>query len=170
MTQPSDAPRAVIMCGISGSGKTHYSMALAADGYTRISADQLVWEQYANTLTTLPQDTRRQVFSNVHTRILNEVERSLANGKKVVVDATMCKRPRRDALVEVCRQQGVEPVIVYLEAPYGLLSARLANRRGIGPDDQIVTDTQLRQYCGNFEPPAPDEPHIIVPQSAAPLS
>lgn len=164
MTQPSDTPSVVIMCGISGSGKTHYAKALAADGYTRISADQLVWEEYGDSFVTLPQDCRMQAFKDVQQRVANAVERAIAKGEKVVVDATMCKRARRDDLVGLCRRLGVEPLIVYLKAPYELLSERLANRHGCGPDDQIVTDAQLRRYCGNFEPPAPDEPHRIIPQ------
>ncbi|EIV96619.1 AAA family ATPase [Frankia sp. QA3] len=34
----------VMMCGLSGSGKSTYARALERRGYTRLSIDELVWE------------------------------------------------------------------------------------------------------------------------------
>lgn len=156
--------RAVIMCGISGSGKTYYAKSLAARGYERVSADELVWEKYGHQFASLPPERRTLAYIEANAAIEAHVERILSAGGRVVVDATMCKRSRRDHLVEVCRAQGVEPLIVYLNAPICVLASRLAGRKGSGPDDQIVTDDELRRFYGNFEAPQPDEHFIAIEQ------
>ncbi len=155
---------AVIMCGISGSGKTYYARSLAAHGYERVSADELVWEKYGHQFASLPQERRTLAYIEANAAIVAHVERILSAGGRVVVDATMCKRSRRDLMVEVCRAHGVEPLIVYLDAPICVLASRLAERQGSGPDDQIVTADELQRFYGNFEPPQPDEFFITVEQ------
>jgi len=157
--------QAVIMCGISGSGKTRYAKSLAAHGYERVSADEIVWKEYGGPqFASLPQERRAQAYIEANAAIVAHVERILSAGGRVVVDATMCKRSRRDHLVGVCRARGVEPLIVYLNAPICVLASRLAERQGSGPDDQIVTDDELQRFYGNFEPPQPDEHFITVEQ------
>lgn len=156
--------RAVIMCGISGSGKTHYAKALAAQGYERISADEIVWRKYGNLFASFPQERRALSYIEANAAIIASVESILSEGGKVVVDATMCKRSRRDRMVGVCRTLGVEPLIVYLDAPIHVLASRLAERQGIGPNDQIVAADELQLYYSHFEPPQPDENFITIVQ------
>lgn len=156
--------RAVIMCGISGSGKTHYAKSLAAHGYKRVSADEIVWKEYGQMFDSLPQERRALAYTEANAAIAAHVERILSAGDKVVVDATMCKRNRRDHLVSKCRSLGVEPLIVYLKAPIHVLASRLAERQGISPDDQIVTADELQLYYSHFEPPQPDENFITIEQ------
>ena len=33
----------VIMCGISGAGKTQFALGLVEEGYIRLSTDVLIW-------------------------------------------------------------------------------------------------------------------------------
>lgn len=150
------------MCGISGSGKTRYAKSLAADGYRRISSDQIVWDEYGDLFPTLPAERQRQIYMEVNAKVTQSVEKALQAGERIVVDATMCKRARRDAMVDLCRKAGEEPIIVYLRVPEEILAERLSRRKGSGPDDQIVTIEQLKQYSHNFEPPMPDEHYIII--------
>ena len=149
--------RAIIMCGISGSGKTRYSRILESQGYVRISADELIWEEYGEDFTSLAPEQRKAAFMAANTKIMSLARNLLMQGKSIVVDATMCKRVNRDAISAVCRQAGSDAHFVYLQVPFDILAKRLSERIGSGPNDQIVPVEQLKQFYANFERPQDDE-------------
>lgn len=153
-----------MMCGISGSGKTVFSRALEKHSFIRVSVDEILWEYYGPEFTKLSPDKQRQAFITIGEHLSKRVVQLISDGKKVVVDSTMCKRSKRDEIRKTCRSLGIEPVIVYLKSSYGILHDRLAERRGSGPNDQIVSDTQLRNFYNNFEAPGEDENAIIIEQ------
>ena len=157
--------RAVLLCGISGSGKTELSRQLERAGFTRLGADDTAWRIHGPGLENLPFEEQRQVFDRAHGEIAAEMRRILAGGGRVVVDATMCKRAKRESMRAVCASVGVEPLIVYLSAPERLLMSRLAGRRGTGHNDQIITPGQLAGFCRGFEPPQPGERFITIEQT-----
>lgn len=155
--------RVVAMMGISGSGKTRAANALAASGYRRLSADRLLWERFGgDSFPSLPETERREAFSAIDAILADELRRLLAEGRSVVVDSTLCRAAKRENVRRVCREAGVEPRFVYLDASHELLAARLATRRGDGPDDQVVTPGQLDMYYRNFERPLPSETDIVT--------
>ena len=156
--------RAVVMCGISGSGKTVFSQSLERRGFIRVSADELLWAEYGAEFANMPVEQQRRAFMAIGTQVNDLTARLISEGKKVVVDSTMCKRFKRDEIRSVCRALDVEPVFVYLETPYQVLHDRLAGRQGTGPNDQIVPDCQLRNFCNNFEAPGADENVITIEQ------
>lgn len=160
----NDLGPVMMMCGISGSGKTMYARRLSSMGYTMISADRMAWEKYGDKLTQLPSEEMHRTFSEVNKRIDQLLTEAIAKGERVVVDSTLCRRERRAQMVELCRSRGIEPLIIYLSAPYEVLSQRLTARNGSGPDDQIITEHQLRHFCAHFEAPGPDEPCLTVHQ------
>lgn len=152
----------VVMCGISGSGKTEFSRRLTAQGYERLSADALLWSEYGDVFPSLPQQVRRKAFAQLGERLVSELDVLLRDGSCVVVDATMCKRSARDEVRKCCLSHGRDPLFVYLKASYPTLLQRLAGRSGIGPDDQIVAPECLLRYCEGFQEPEPDENHITI--------
>ena len=156
--------RVVLLCGISGSGKTVFARALEQKGYERLSVDGLLWSQYGDAFASLSREEQGRAFGAVWEVLARELDASIAAGRRVVVDSTLCKRAKRDAMREVCRSHGIEPKLVYMSASKELLARRLASRKGLGPDDQIVTPEQLASYCAHFEAPAPDEETVIVEQ------
>jgi len=36
----------LLMCGVSGAGKTTYSKQKEQEGYVRLAIDELIWEDY----------------------------------------------------------------------------------------------------------------------------
>jgi len=161
--------RVVLMCGVSGSGKTYYSHKLMERGYERLSPDELIWNSYGAGFTSLPFDQQKKLFIDASREIVEMTINLVESGKKVVVDSTMCKRFKRDEMREACLRHGIEPVIVYMKAPYPLLEERLSTRKGSGPDDLIVSKQQLRSFFSNFEIPSDDEKVVIIDQSFPPV-
>lgn len=148
----------VIMCGISGSGKTHFARNLEEQGYLRLSPDALVWQKVGTTIFDFPTSQQRQLFTESRLQIIEQLIELLKSGKRVVVDATHCKRTNRDKIRKVCEETaGIKPVFVYCEADEEELWRRLSHRKGTGPDDLIVTREALSEYCHGFERPQEDE-------------
>lgn len=147
--------RVVLLCGISGSGKTHYARTLEAQGYRRLSLDRLVWDRYGPLPDGLPLPLRREIFRNAGAEMAKELERWLDSDPavRIVVDAPLCKRAGRDRLRALCRDRGVTSGLVYLSAPPEELRRRLAARTGNGPDDQRVPESDLAAFLRDFEPP-----------------
>lgn len=147
----------VLLCGVSGSGKTCLAHKLEAAGYVRLSADVMVWQRYGLDFSALPFERQSAIYRDIAAELDRELERLIRAGERVVVDATLCKRARRDALRALCARLGVTHRLVYLPATYEVLCGRVARRRGLGPDDQPVPLDRLRNFCLHFEPPAPEE-------------
>jgi len=152
------------MCGISGSGKTMFSQSLERYGFLRVSADEMIWSEYGADFANMPFDQQRQVFAAIGNQVIDETIRLASAGNKVVVDTTMCKRTKRNEIMAACRKLGIAPVLVYLMSSYEVLHKRLAGRKGTGPNDQIIPDSQLRNFYNNFEAPGDDENAIIIEQ------
>ena len=148
----------ILLCGVSGSGKTHRARQLEAEGYVRVSTDEIVWQLTDGGLDRLPWPERQAVFGRAAQLLEQRVRQLLDAGTdRIVIDATMCKRAKRDSMRALLRQYGIEPQLVFLDVPRDELLRRLATRHGSGPDDQIVTPAQLASFCQGFERPTPDE-------------
>ena len=65
--------RVVLLCGISGSGKTHYARTLEAQGYRRLSLDRLVWDRYGPLPDGLPLSGRREIFRKAAAAMAEEL-------------------------------------------------------------------------------------------------
>lgn len=154
--------QAVVMCGISGSGKTHFAKMLERKGYTRLSVDALIWQKAGSRLPSLSDQERRLLFTECNDEMRAQLVDLLKAGRKVVVDATHCKRSIRDRIRNLCASVQVKPIFVYCEASEEELLSRLNGRTGAGSDDLPVTPHQLADYYIGFERPQPDETDICT--------
>ena len=153
--------RAIIMCGISGSGKTYYARELEKEGYLRLSTDTLIWEKTKGRLHELSNEEQKALFKQCNQEIRSRLRSLLQSKEKVVVDATHCKRAVRDEVRNICENAGVAPVFIYCSAEKEELWSRLCRRKGEGPDDLPVTEDQFSEYWNGFEHPQKDETDFI---------
>lgn len=153
--------QAVVMCGISGSGKTLYAKQLEKRGYQRLSVDAQIWDKVGAELFNMPKDQQMKLFAECRRQIRNQLIESLKSGSKVVVDATHCRRSSRDEIRTLCGEMGIKPVFVYCYADKDELWRRLSQRKGNGPDDLIVTKEELSGYWLGFERPQEDESDFV---------
>ena len=150
----------ILMCGVSGSGKTFLSRKFEKEGYRRISLDENIWKRYGDDFAGFPEERRREILMKASLEIEAMVSQALDNNEKIVVDSTLCKRAKRDRIREICADRGVMPRFIYLDAPLSLIMQRLAGRGGTGPNDQIVPEASAEQFYSNFDRPAPEETDI----------
>lgn len=154
--------QAVIMCGISGSGKTHFALKLEKEGFHRLSIDALIWNKIGESLNNLTKEEKRKIFKECREEINRKLITLLKAGKKIVVDGTNCQRSGRDEIRNLCKGIGISPIFVYCHADKEKLWNRLCQRRGIGPDDLIVTKEELDSYWHGFEGPQENESDFII--------
>lgn len=144
---------AVIVMGVSGSGKSTIAAGLAEkinwafedgdDFHPKANVEKM---SAGHPLT----DEDRQPWLQA---IANEIDRACEAGKHVVVTCSALKRRYRDILVH-----GREDVrIVYLAGSPALIADRLARRKG-----HFMPPTLLDSQFRTLEPPTADEPSITV--------
>ena len=157
--------RVVIMCGISGSGKTQFALRLVEEDYVRLSTDVLIWEKAGDRLSSLSKEEQKRLCAECREEIFTQLDLLVKTGSKIVIEATNCKRKDRDKIREICVKMGVNPVFVYCFADKEKLKQRLSQRKGSGPDDLIVTEEEFQNYWLGFERPMEDESDIIYHQT-----
>lgn len=152
----------VMMCGVSGAGKTTLAHRLEGHGYVRLSADRIVHDRYGRDYQLMSPERQHHIYMEAMDSITDRLPGLIATGQRVVIDASMCKRARRDAVNAICRASGADCLTVYLSAPADTLWQRLQQRNGSGPDDQTVTRGQLERFLTNFENPGDGENFISL--------
>ncbi|MGW7277803.1 AAA family ATPase, partial [Streptomyces sp. NPDC054844] len=89
-------PLAVLLAGITGSGKTTVAQALADHGYTRLSVDEEVHRLHGRYGVDYPEHTyferERPVVEAIRQRFVKELEA----GNDVVLDHGLWRRDDRD--------------------------------------------------------------------------
>lgn len=150
--------RAVIVMGVSGSGKTTVGERLAGrlgwryvDGDTFHPAGNVAKMRAGQPLT---DDDRRPWLA----AIAAAIDREIARGERIVVACSALKRSYRTVLVH-----GRDDIrLVYLKGSRELIARRLAGRRNHFMPSQLL-DSQLAA----LDEPAPDECAVTVAIDAA---
>ena len=155
--------RLVLMCGISGSGKTVLSREMErVAGYKRLSMDEIIWERYGDAFTRMGAEERPAAFMAAGKVLQRRVEDALLGDDtvRVVVDATMCKHVKRAAMRELAARCGTCALVVYLPVPPDVLQERLSHRTGHGPHDQIIPAADFAGFLRGFQ--RPQTPPLLI--------
>lgn len=149
----SENPRALVVMGVSGSGKSTIADHLARrlgwayeDGDRFHPASNVAKMSAGHPLT----DEDRWPWLQA---IADEIDRLAASGERAVIACSALKRAYRDILVH-----GREDVrIVFLDGTRDLIAARLAARKG-----HFMPSGLLTSQFATLERPGADERPIIV--------
>jgi gluconokinase len=149
---PDAAPRALIVMGVSGSGKTTIGEQLAArigwryeDADTFHPASNVAKMSAGQPLT----DEDRWPWLRA---IAAEIDRTIEAGERIVIGCSALRRVYRDILVH-----GRSDIrIVYLDGTQALIAGRLGERKG-----HFMPPGLLTSQFGTLEPPTPDE-HVAT--------
>jgi gluconokinase len=149
----STLPCALIVMGVSGSGKTTIGERLAArmswryeDADTFHPASNVAKMSAGQPLT----DQDRWPWLNA---IAAEIDRACKAGERVVIGCSALRRVYRDVLVH-----GRDDVrFVYLEGTQAMIADRLGQRKG-----HFMPPGLLASQFQTLEPPTPDERAVTV--------
>ena len=147
------SPRALIVMGVSGSGKTTVGEGLASRlGWRYADADQFHPASNIAKMSAGHALTDEDRWPWL-TAIAAEIDRVRAAGDHLVVGCSALKRAYRDVLVH-----GRDDVrLVYLEGTQALIADRLNKRKG-----HFMPPGLLTSQFKTLEPPTPDERPIKV--------
>lgn len=152
----------VLMCGVSGSGKSWLAERLApALPALRLRSD------VARTTLAPPAGDSSARYSQaqrdaVYARLGDYARTILAGGDSVIVDATFSDRATRARFVELARAAGAACVVVHCTAARATLEARITRREREGRDPSEATVAVLHAQLERFEPPGDDECVVAV--------
>jgi aminoglycoside phosphotransferase family enzyme/predicted kinase len=161
--------RLILMCGVSGSGKTWASRALADS----LPAIHLRSDVERKRLVGLPELARTksavaggiyapEVSRRTYDVLARFARLILAAGFSVIVDAASLRREQRRPFVDVARAAGRIAAIVHCTADRRVLADRVLQRLS-GARDASEADTGvLARQLEVFQPPRDDEADAVI--------
>lgn len=154
--------RVVLLCGITGSGKTVIAKALAEKGFTRLSVDEEVFRRHGRYGVDYPHDTYFDKERPVVDDIRNQLVAEIAAHHDVVLDHGLWLRKDRDTWRDLAESAGADVRLVYLPVEKAELLHRLADRNQRDDANALeVTPEALDDFFARFDPPEPEEHPII---------
>lgn len=143
--------------GVSGAGKSEVGRRLAARlGVAYVDGDELHPDANIAAMRggrALSDDDRRPWLERVADWLADH------DHQGGVVSCSALRRSYRDVLVDAAPRT----VFLYLTGDPELLAERMAGRSG-----HFMPRRLLASQLATLEPPAPDEPHVVIDVAAAP--
>lgn len=145
-------PRLIAVGGLSGSGKSKLARALAPDLGNACGARVLRTDAIRKCLAGVPLTEKlgpegysREMTERTYRTLYTEAGAALDAGCTVIADAVFATPAERAAIRAVAARHGVPFTGLWLEAPAGVLEARVAGRRGDVSDAGVAV---LRMQLG----------------------
>ncbi|MEU0840377.1 ATP-binding protein [Streptomyces sp. NPDC005962] len=151
-------PLAVLLAGLTGSGKTTAAQALTGHGFIRLSVDEEVHRLHGRYGVDYPEHTYFERQRPIVAAIRKQFTKELQAGNDVVLDHGLWRRAERDDWQQAARDAGGHPLVVYLPTDREELLRRLAQRNQREDANALaVTPEALDDFFARFDPPAEDE-------------
>jgi len=174
LERSSATSRLILMCGLSGSGKTWLARLLAerllavhlrsdVQRKRRAGLDQLAASRSAPGAGLYTAEATAAVYDD----LARAAEDVIAGGYSAIVDASFLRRAPRAQFVALGRRLGAPLHIVCCEAAPAVLRARIAERRRTGRDPSEADESVLEWQLAHREPLRPQEQIDAIEVSTA---
>ncbi|MEW1551905.1 AAA family ATPase [Streptomyces tsukubensis] len=162
--RPVPTPRAILMSGLQGAGKTTLAHALEKAGFRRLCPDEEMFRRYGHYGRDFPRGQFRIREAPVLKDIALELEKLLTSGHDAVVDHGFWTPKERAQWAATVIKAGGEPILIYLPLPHEMRwdRVRRRNEQSLFDANSIeFSEEDLLRHAGRFFPPAGDEPHWV---------
>ena len=161
-------PILVLMCGLSGSGKTWLAERLAP-ALSAVHMRSDIERKRLAGLSALERSKSpieaglysRNASQRVYERLAECAEDTLQGGYTTIVDATFGRAEDRLRFREVATRLGARTCVVYCHAPRQVLEARMVERERRHDDPSEANLAVLAWQEERFEPPGPNEAFVF---------
>ena len=148
-------PTAYLLAGLTGSGKTTFARKLEAEGVTRLSIDEEVFDRNGRYAIDYPNyeypQRERPVVNEVRARLVELIR----SGRDVVLDHGLWLRSERDDYKRLVTDAGGQWRLIYFAVDRDELWRRLAERnQRDGANALRVPANELESFIARFEPPS----------------
>ena len=136
LPSPTGTPALIVLSGLPGSGKSYFCRQLAAllPSLVTLETDSLRGILFADPTHSGGENAR--LFRAIH-RLM---ERLLAEGHTIALDATNLIRKNRRRLYRIAEQTGASLLILELTAPESVIRQRLSQREAHAAAGQATDD------------------------------
>ena len=159
----------VLMCGLSGSGKTWIAaqLAMLLDGIhlrSDIERKRLagIGERESSRAGVGEGIYKAEDSVRLYAHLARAAGAALGGGQSVVVDASFGQRTDRADFRQLAMELGVECSVVYCHAPPEILRTRIAARQVQGTDASEADFAVLAWQQQRFDPPTAEEGLAVI--------